>query len=554
MPRQTPETYLTNRSPDGSYNDLSEPTMGQSYRRFGRNVPLERVPQPSDKEVLTPNPRLVAQKLMTRDSFQPATTLNVLAAGWIQFMIHGWFSHQTVNPHKDPNYPYLEVPYPENVPGENGQNPMKVRRTKVDPIHQDDPSGHPKPYLNRESPWWDSSQIYGRDREIQDAVRSGNDGKLRVDENGLLMANRDPAKQIADGVEITGVNDNWWLGLALMHVLFTLEHNAICDCLKLNYPTWDDEQLFAKARLINAALIAKIHTVEWTPGILGHPTLQIGMNANWWGLIGENITKSLGRISESESISGIPGSAKNHFDVPYSLTEEFVSVYRMHPLVPDHFTFRSVTTNEFLGEVTLEKSVGSQARDILENFELDDLFYSMGIANPGAITLKNYPNFLRNLPRHTDNRVVDLAAIDIIRDRERGVPRYNDFRELLRLPRIKSFAELTPDRELAEQIAEVYDGKIDNVDLMVGMFAEKPPQGFGFSDTAFRIFIVMASRRLNSDRFFTTDYTPQVYTSVGLDWINDNTMITILLRHYPKLAPALRGVNNAFAPWNRLGS
>lgn len=86
---------------------------------------------------------------------------------------------------------------------------------------------------------------------------------------------------------------------------------------------------------------------------------------------------------------------------------------------------------------------------------------------------------------------------------------------------------------------------------MVGMYAETPPQGFGFSDTAFRIFILMASRRLNSDRFFTTDYTPTVYTQAGLDWIINNDMTTVMLRHCPGLAPQLRNVNNPFAPWPR---
>jgi len=52
--------------------------------------------------------------------------------------------------------------------------------------------------------------------------------------------------------------------------------------------------------------------------------------------------------------------------------------------------------------------------------------------------------------------------------------------------------------------------------LMVGLFAERLPEGFAFSDTAFRIFILMASRRLNSDRFFTTDFTPEVYSEPGL--------------------------------------
>jgi hypothetical protein len=86
---------------------------------------------------------------------------------------------------------------------------------------------------------------------------------------------------------------------------------------------------------------------------------------------------------------------------------------------------------------------------------------------------------------------------------------------------------------------------------MVGLYAEPRPQGFGFSDTAFRIFILMASRRLNSDRFFTTHYTPEVYTQAGLDWIDDNDMSTVLKRHFPELTPSLRNVKNAFFPWWR---
>ena len=81
--------------------------------------------------------------------------------------------------------------------------------------------------------------------------------------------------------------------------------------------------------------MAKIHTIEWTPAILAHPTLQIAMAANWWGLVGEKLTKLVGRISKtSEIISGIPGSGADQDGVPYSLTEEFTSVYRMHSLLP----------------------------------------------------------------------------------------------------------------------------------------------------------------------------------------------------------------------------
>lgn len=87
---------------------------------------------------------------------------------------------------------------------------------------------------------------------------------------------------------------------------------------------------------------------------------------------------------------------------------------------------------------------------------------------------------------------------------------------------------------------------------MIGLYSEPLPKGFGFSDTAFRVFALMASRRIKSDRFFTTDYRPEVYTKEGLDWINDTTMKDVLLRHYPQLAPALDGVTNAFTPWSQL--
>lgn len=94
--------------------------------------------------------------------------------------------------------------------------------------------------------------------------------------------------------------------------------------------------------MINSAVMAKIHTVEWTPGILAHPALQVGMDANWWGLAGQTITDAIGHfpiIAKAssiidEAVSGIPGSGVEHDGAPYSMTEEFVSVYRMHSLVP----------------------------------------------------------------------------------------------------------------------------------------------------------------------------------------------------------------------------
>jgi hypothetical protein len=79
-------------------------------------------------------------------------------------------------------------------------------------------------------------------------------------------------------------------------------------------------------------------------------------------------------------------------------------------------------------------------------------------------------------------------------------------------------------------------------------------QRFGVSDTAFRIFILMASRRLKSDRFFTNDFRPEVYTQIGYDWVNNTSMKEVLLRHYPELDSVIGDAERVFAPWPRLGA
>src|SRR5205823_13719111 len=128
--------------------------------------------------------------------------------------------------------------------------------------------------------WWEGSQIYGSDDARQTLLRSGVEGKLKLDASGRL-----PDEPGLPGVDVTGFMGGWWAGISLLHNLFAREHNAICDELIAKYGWTDDERLFQTARLINAALMAKIHTVEWTPAILGMPVLKIGMDANWWGVL-----------------------------------------------------------------------------------------------------------------------------------------------------------------------------------------------------------------------------------------------------------------------------
>jgi hypothetical protein len=329
-----------------------------------------------------------------------------------------------------------------------------------------------------------------------------------------------------------------------------LEHNAICERLHAEYPELDDDGLYEKARLVNAALMAKIHTIDWTPAIIAHPTTVRALRANWFGILGERFDKLFGRRTRLELVHGIPGSKKELCGVPYSLTEEFVGVYRMHPLIPDEYEFRALADDSLLQQRTFDEVNALHVRECLEQVPLADALYSFGVSHPGAITLHNYPRSLQHFNR-PDGELLDLASIDIVRTRERGVPRYNEFRRLFHMKAPACFEEMTGgDAAGAAELERVY-GDVERVDLMVGLYAEPKPEGFGFSDTAFRVFILMASRRLEADRFFTDDYRPEVYTKAGIDWVESNSMRTVLLRHFPELAPSLEGVANPFAPWNR---
>ena len=526
--------YMTARTLDGTFNNLDDPLMGSLGSRFGRNVPLEKTTL--EKNPLEPNPRTVSRELLTRKEFIPATTLNLLAGAWIQFEVHDWFSHGK----NEEQNPWL-VPLDDDDPWP--EHPMQIQRTRADPSASAD---GPPTFVTDDTHWWDGSQIYGRDPRFAEALRTGEHGKLRLDELGLIP------EDIEAHVDLTGVAGNFWVGLALLHSLFMREHNAVCDHLHETHRELSDDELYDKARLVVAALMAKIHTTDWTPAIIAHPTTVKALRTNWWGLEGEHLDKRLGRLTSNEVLRGIPGSPTALHGVPYALTEEFVCVYRMHPLIPDEYGFRSLADDKPLQERTLPEVSVQHVRERFSEMSMPDLLYSFGTSHPGAITLHNFPRFLQDFHRADGSRV-DLASIDVVRVRERGVPRYNEFRRLLHLKAFKTFEAMADTPEHAEDLRRVYSDP-EEVDTMVGMYAERKPKGFGFSDTAFRIFILMASRRLEADRFFTRDYRPEVYTQEGIDWVENNSMRTLLLRHFPALGPALEGVANPFAPWRRSGA
>ena len=83
--------------------------------------------------------------------------------------------------------------------------------------------------------------------------------------------------------------------------------------------------------------------------------------------------------------------------------------------------------------------------DVRKNYSQADLLLTMGTNLPGALTLHNFPRTLMDITKPSGERL-ELASIDILRDRERQVPRFNHYRRSMNLVPYKSIDEISPDK------------------------------------------------------------------------------------------------------------
>ncbi|MEO6110810.1 MAG: peroxidase family protein, partial [Nitrospiraceae bacterium] len=384
----------------------------------------------------------------------------------------------------------------------------------------------------------------------------------------------------------------------------------------IRYRDVTPNELFEVARLVVAAEIAKIHTTEWTTQLLYNEPLNRGMNANWHGVfekqevVADALKEVVRRLDDTNdakkanslyaALAGGPGivglgnhvyegvplvglidpdkqdrwdlnnddhinGGVNHFGSPFNFPEEFITVYRLHPLLPDLIEYRewNKEPNVIRHNVPVIETFRGKATEAMRQKGLANWALSMGRQRLGALTLQNHPQFLQNLktPRlQSPTQQIDVAALDLIRDRERGVPRYNEFRRQYGLKQLTSFDDFVDTRlpqdsparreqaQLVNTLREVYgqhpcdsskkiteaqlndDGSpindclghpngslidnIEDVDTVVGWLAEfRRPHGFAISETQFVVFILNASRRLFSDRFFTSSFRPEFYST-----------------------------------------
>lgn len=542
---------------DGSnVSDLENTQMGATNTRFGSNIPpMKVVPdvenmEPSAREVGMLRWRLLDAK--GREITQPAGILNNLSGGWIQFQFHGFGGDTKRDPVSQ--CPFLVKRAPED---EWPEDVARIDRTSKDHTRVTD-NGRPTP-INERVQAWIQAQIYGTNDEEQRPLRTLEGGQFRLDADGRLP--EDPEKP---GIDHTGFNKNYNPVLAFLHWLFVVEHNAIADYLASFHPEWDDEELFARAREVNVGQIARIHTIQWTEDLLQHPTLQLGMHADWYGFLGQRLKMWIMRlchrypsveritrpIRRNDIIWGMPGSSWEHHDGPFQVPKQFRLVYRLHEMVLSETTIVDPETGKTLERLKLLDMIHENTRSVLRDWGEEVLGYSFVRESAGHLKLHNCARALTKFQNQQDGEWTDVIERDVLREREDGTGTYNEFRHSVGEPPVTSFMELTGgDAELAREIEITYRGDINAVDAGIGILAEPKPAGFALSYTQFYQFVLNAPRRVKSNRFLTELYTYAHYQE-GMNWIeHSGGMFGVMARHLPGLRSHMEGNNRAFAPW-----
>ncbi|XP_067472279.1 prostaglandin G/H synthase 1 [Thunnus thynnus] len=293
----------------------------------------------------------------------------------------------------------------------------------------------------------DASNIYGDDLMRQFHLRLHKDGKLKYQlVNGemypplvseapvhmLYPKNVPQDQRLAIGQEVYGMLP----GLTMYATIWLREHNRVCDILKAEHPTWDDEQLFQTARLVIIGEIINIIIEEYVQQLSGYrlklkfdPTLLF--NAR--------------------------------FQYSNRIALEFCHLYHWHPLMPDSFLIDGddIPHSQFHYNTSLLMHYGIE--------KLVDAFSRQPAGQIGG--------------GHNSHEVVLKVAELVIREsRAVRVQPFNEYRKRFNLKPYSSFYEFTDNVEMARGLEELY-GDIDALEFYPGVLLERtrPSSIFGES-------------------------------------------------------------------------
>ncbi|XP_068461073.1 prostaglandin G/H synthase 1 [Clinocottus analis] len=293
----------------------------------------------------------------------------------------------------------------------------------------------------------DAGNIYGDNLVRQHHLRLHKDGKLKyqivngetypptaseVPVHMLYPENVPPEKRLAIGQEVFGLLP----GLTMYATVWLREHNRVCDVLKAEHPTWDDEQLFQTTRLIVIGEIINIIIEEYVQQLSGY---RLKLKFDPTLLFNER------------------------FQYSNRIALEFCHLYHWHPLMPDSFLIDGddIPYSQFFYNTSILMHYGVEK--LVEAFSHQPAGQIGGGYNSHAVVLK-------------------VAEMAIRESRETRLQPFNEYRKKFNLQPYTSFYDLTGDVEMARGLEELY-GDIDAVEFYPGLMLEKtnPTRIFGES-------------------------------------------------------------------------
>jgi len=480
-----PAQAIEFRSIDGSHNNLDDPTWGEA------EIELIRLLEPDYSDGISapagmnrPNPRAISNAIASQSESLP----NPFHASdwlwqWGQFVDHdidltdppaGAEPLPIIVPENDLIFtPGSEIPFNRNVaaPG-----------TGTD-------SNNPRQQVNAITAYIDGSSVYGSDLERANFLRSGEGGKLKTSTGNLLpfntanLENANPFGVDADDLFIAGdVRSNEQIGLTAVHTLFVREHNRLADEIAADPNTAEkaadaglsvDDYIYQTTRRIVGAQIQAITYNEFLPLLLGEGAI--------------------------DPYSGYDDT------VNPSISNEFsTAAYRVGHTMLSSELQRINNDGTSAGSISLRDSFFNP-QEITDN-GIDSLL--LGLASQKSQTIDAFiVDDVRNFLFPAGNGGLDLAAVNIQRGRDHGLPSYNEARRGLGLGGYTSFDQITSDAEIAQRFRDIYgttDGQdnIDLVDLWIGGIAEDAYNG-GMVGELFNVIISDQFQRLqDGDRFF----------------------------------------------------
>lgn len=213
-------------------------------------------------------------------------------------------------------------------------------------------------------------------------------------------------------------------GYAMMNVLFLREHNRVARELQKEYPCWDDSRLFETTRNVLIHLLLKIVVQDYINHIAPYH-----FKFRLYG--GQKVEREWYRTNW--------------------VALEFNLLYRWHSLVPDDVYF---------GDTPMPAPLAFYRNEPLLEGGLRCAFEGASNHRAGHIGLFNTPAHLMRTEA-ASLRMARLAQL----------ASFNDYRDEFGFPRMTQFEQLSSDPLVVEGLRNVY-GRVDNVELYVGLFAE----------------------------------------------------------------------------------